>query len=308
MRFVSALALLATTSSQVDAHQNLVARYDPDLARRLDCRYPEILNECLTSRDRHAGQHDDNACYVAASCASLKRRERALDGKREGEESGKDSHQRRRRQETASQESASLESASQEAGTTDNASSSAADAVTTTEEPASSSAETEATTTQESTAASASTEATVISSTQASSQSSNTLASSTVQSSTSSTESETTTEVGASCFSTTIKTTTVCPVESASGQVSTLECYSTNVTSSACSPGLLCATESTHGYNICMEMQNEVGLAGKIIGGCFGLAIAVCAGTLAMLIYQDKRKQRELQELMEARRLLKERR
>ncbi|RSL75213.1 hypothetical protein CEP51_011085 [Fusarium floridanum] len=304
MRFVSALALLATTSSQVDAaHQNLVARYDPDLARRLDCRYPEILNECLASRELHAGQRDDNACYVAASCSSLNRRERASDGKREGEESGKDSHQRRRRQETESQESAS-----QEAGTTDNASSSAADAVTTTEEPASSSAETEVTTTQESTAASASTEATVISSTQASSQSSSTLASSTVQSSTSSTESETTTEVGASCFSTTIKTTTVCPVESASGQVSTLECYSTNVTSSACSPGLLCATESTHGYNICMEMQNEVGLAGKIIGGCFGLAIAVCAGTLATLIYQDKRKQRELQELMEARRLLKERR
>lgn len=57
-----------------------------------------------------------------------------------------------------------------------------------------------------------------------------------------------------------------------------------------------------------MEMQNEIGLAGKIIATCFGSAIAVCVGTLGVLIYQDKRKQRELAELMEARMRRRERR
>ncbi|KAI8721515.1 hypothetical protein NCS52_00293000 [Fusarium sp. LHS14.1] len=281
MRFVSMLALLATASPRVDARQNRVARYDSGLARLLDCRYPEILYECLATRDRRLGQLAENACYVAASCAPFKRAEQSSDGKLgEEEESGEGSHQRRRRQQTETQDSAS-----QEPETTDNAAASSADSVTTSGEPASSSAELETTTVQESTAASASTEVTVLSSTEPSSQASSTLPSSTLSSSTSSTETETTTSVGASCYSTTIKSTT-----------------------SACSPGLLCATEDTHGYTICMEMQNEVGLAGKIIGGCFGAAIAVCVGTLGVLIYQDKRKQRELAELMEARMRRKERR
>ncbi|EEU38905.1 uncharacterized protein NECHADRAFT_88913 [Fusarium vanettenii 77-13-4] len=281
MRFVSMLALLATASPRVDARQNRVARYDSDLAHLLDCRYPEILYECLASRDRSVGQPAENACYVAASCAPLKRAEQTSDGKLwEDEESGEGLHQRQRRQQTESQDSAS-----QEPETTDNASAFSADPVATTEELASSSAEPESTTIQESTAASTSTEATVLSSTEPSSQPSSTLPSSTLSSSTSSTETETTTSVGASCYSTTIESTT-----------------------SACSPGLLCATEDTHGYTICMEMQNEIGLAGKIIGSCFGAAIAVCVGTLGVLIYQDKRKQREIAELMEARIRRKERR
>lgn len=304
MRFLPVLALLATASSRVDARQNRVARYDPELAHLLDCRYPEILNECLASRDRGVEQRAENSCYVAASCIPLKRAEPTSDEKLwEGEESGKVLHQKRRRQQTESQESAS-----QEPGTTDNASASSADPVATTEEPASSSAEPESTTIQESTAASTSTEVTLLSSTQPSSQPSSTLPSSTLSSTTSSTESETTTSVGASCYSTTVKSTTICPVESSDGHESTLECYSTNITKSACSPGLLCATEGTYGHTICMEMQNEIGLAGKIIATCFGSAIAVCVGTLGVLFYQDKRKQREIAELREARMRWKERR
>jgi hypothetical protein len=304
MRFFSVLALLATASSRVDARQNRVERYDPDLALALDCRYPEILHDCLASRDRGVGKQAENACYVAASCVSFKRAEPTSDEKLwEGEESGKGSHQRQRRQQTGSQDSAS-----QEPETTDNASVSSADPVATTEEPASSSAEPESTTIQESTAASTSTEVTLLSSTQPSSQPSSTLPSSTLPSTTSSTETETTTSVGASCYSTTIKSTTICPVESSDGHESTLECYSTKITKSACSPGLLCATEGTYGHTICMEMQNEIGLAGKIIATCFGSAIAVCVGTLGVLIYQDKRKKRELAELMEARMRRKEKR
>ncbi|KAI3588059.1 putative cyclase-domain-containing protein, partial [Fusarium oxysporum f. sp. albedinis] len=94
------------------------------------------------------------------------------------------------------------------------------------------------------------TEESSVSSTTATSTSTSSIASSISTTSTS-------TEPGASCYSTTVKSSTICETTG----FTTLTCYAANVTSSTCSPGLLCTTQSSNGVTVCMELQNEVGTA-----------------------------------------------
>ncbi|KAF5012661.1 hypothetical protein FDECE_1292 [Fusarium decemcellulare] len=112
-----------------------------------------------------------------------------------------------------------------------------------------------------------------------------------------STTTSTTEKIGASCYSTTVYSTSACPVQSTNGHLQTLSCYPTSITSSTCAPSMLCATQPTYGYTICMEKHNEIGVWGTVIASCMGGAVACCIGTLVLLYYQDKRKlQRQLAE------------
>ncbi|KAH7253623.1 putative cyclase-domain-containing protein [Fusarium redolens] len=121
-------------------------------------------------------------------------------------------------------------------------------AAQTTEDEATTTAEAETTTlrTTSSVTEASTTDESITSSTTATSTSTSSEPSSTSTTSTS-------TEPGASCYSTTVKTSTICETTG----FSTYSCYTANITSSTCSPGLLCATQSSNGVTVCMELQND---------------------------------------------------
>ncbi|KAH7251075.1 hypothetical protein BKA59DRAFT_509179 [Fusarium tricinctum] len=164
--------------------------------------------------------------------------------------------------------------------------------VETTEDEATTTAEAENTTIETTVSATeaSTTEESSISSTTGTSSSTSSIASSTSTTSTS-------TDPGASCYSTTVKTSTICETTGSA----TLTCYAANITSSTCSPGLLCTTQSSNGVTVCMELQNDVGTAGIIIACVFSALILICTCTLITMCYRDKIKQRRQEELSRVR-------
>jgi hypothetical protein len=165
-------------------------------------------------------------------------------------------------------------------------------AAQTTEDEATTTAESDTTTlrTTSSVTEASTTDESITSSTTATSTSTSSEPSSTSTTSTS-------TEPGASCYSTTVKTSTICETTG----FSTYSCYTANITSSTCSPGLLCATQSSNGVTVCMELQNDVGTAGIIIACVFSGLILICTCTLITMCYRDKSKQRRQEELRRVR-------
>ncbi|KAJ3533919.1 hypothetical protein NM208_g7773 [Fusarium decemcellulare] len=100
--------------------------------------------------------------------------------------------------------------------------------------------------------------------------------------------SQTSTEPGASCFSTTTKFTTFCSTTFSGGRTHTHTCFDVNITSSRCSPGLLCATEPSSGNDVCMEAHNELGVPGIVIASFFGFTGLGCVATMMYMCYKDK--------------------
>ncbi|KAH6962924.1 hypothetical protein DER45DRAFT_534158 [Fusarium avenaceum] len=164
--------------------------------------------------------------------------------------------------------------------------------VETTEDEATTTAEAESTTlgTTASGTEASTTEESSVSSATGTATSTSSIASSTSTTSTS-------TDPGASCYSTTIKSSSVCEVTG----ITTLSCYAANITSSTCSPGYLCTTQSSNGITVCMELQNEVGTAGIIIASVFSVLILICTCALITMCYRDKNKQRRQDELRRVR-------
>ncbi|KAF4962051.1 hypothetical protein FSARC_9841 [Fusarium sarcochroum] len=167
------------------------------------------------------------------------------------------------------------------ATTTEEKATSTKEEPTTTQEPESTTQQpttTEETTTQE---------PTTVSSTEMSTSSETSSESSSTTSST-----LTTTEPGASCFSTTVSTSIVCSVTTG-GVTKSASCITNRMTSSTCSPGLLCTPHPDSGITVCMRSHNEIGTEGIVVASLFGACIAGCMAVLVGMCLADKRTQKK---------------
>ncbi|KAJ4321508.1 hypothetical protein N0V84_005311 [Fusarium piperis] len=96
-------------------------------------------------------------------------------------------------------------------------------------------------------------------------------------------------KIGQSCFSTTVDHTTVCSTRTRDGRIETHSCVSANITSSTCSPGMLCTVHPDSGNDVCMKLDNSVGTSGIVVASLFGFLILACTFTMIFICYSDKR-------------------
>lgn len=101
------------------------------------------------------------------------------------------------------------------------------------------------------------------------------------------------------CFSTSTVTTKTCPVTTNDGKPTTASCFSTAVAKSACAAGVYCTTDAKGG-DICMKLDNDLGIGGIIIASVFAVAIAVGIGYLTFVCCKDRRDQKKLVARVEA--------
>lgn len=101
------------------------------------------------------------------------------------------------------------------------------------------------------------------------------------------------------CFTTSTVQSKTCPVSTNDGKPTTQECFSTDVAKSECAPGLYCTTDPK-GADICMELDDDLGIDGIIIAIVFAVAIAVGIGYLTFMCCRDKREQKRLAAKAEA--------
>lgn len=101
------------------------------------------------------------------------------------------------------------------------------------------------------------------------------------------------------CFSTSTVKTKTCPVSTNDGKPTTQDCFTTDVAKSECAPGVFCTTDSK-GADICMELDDDLGIDGIIIAIVFAVAIAVGIGYLTFMCCRDKREQKRLAAKAEA--------
>lgn len=323
MRLLSLPAFLLF-GALTEARQPRVVRYstssstDSVLAYARDCTEIEALRECL-SLNEDVQIEEIEACFTDTGCNLAKTISFDEFAERWRQELTERSRKRRDSQGLGPRQDTSTSSAGDAASTTESESAAATteDASTTvtseeseTSSTSSSTEEVTTTTSTTSTEASTTSEDTSTTATEASTTATEATTTTTAQTSASSTfatsttytseteTSATSTKIGATCFSTTVIPTSYCSELVTNGNTQTGSCSSANYTSSTCSPGLICTTESTSGYDICMASES-FGVPGGVIAACFGVAIALCIGNLIFMCQKDKRAQtKEAQRLL----------
>ncbi|KAF5243250.1 hypothetical protein FANTH_8259 [Fusarium anthophilum] len=189
--------------------------------------------------------------------------------------------------ETKSDTQKTEESTTNEPTTTEEKTTTTEDKPTTTDEPTST---TEESTTQETTTQ----------------EPSSTVESTSTESSTSSTSTSsssiTATEPGASCYSTTVSTTVVCSITT-DGRTESASCITNRMTSSTCSPGLLCETHPASGATVCMRKHEDIGTEGIVVAIIFGACIAGCMAVLVGMCVRDKKREKKWQSIQRVRTL-----
>lgn len=104
---------------------------------------------------------------------------------------------------------------------------------------------------------------------------------------------------GDQCLETYTVQTTVCDEVTNGGRISTVGCSDTQAKRSSCKPGKTCSMDST-GVNICMDLQDDLDVAGIVIAIVFASAIVIGIGTLTFLCCKDRKQQKRLQAKAEA--------
>lgn len=101
------------------------------------------------------------------------------------------------------------------------------------------------------------------------------------------------------CFTTSEVTTRSCDVQTNDGRATTGECRDVPAAASDCLPGFTCSLD-TSGTNVCMALENSLGVDGIIIAIVFGVAIVGGIGTLTYMSIRDRKEQRRLAAKAEA--------
>jgi hypothetical protein len=104
---------------------------------------------------------------------------------------------------------------------------------------------------------------------------------------------------GNECLETYTVDTTSCDVSTNDGRVSTQSCSSTTAERSSCKAGKTCSMDSS-GTDICMDLQDDLDVAGIVIAIIFASAIVIGIGTLTFLCCKDRKQQKRLHAKAEA--------
>ncbi|KAM0543248.1 hypothetical protein ACHAPJ_012393 [Fusarium lateritium] len=255
-----ALSILLVAGREIDDAQPDPSGYDS----------PSDLYHALPSKGAHDSRED------AWERGPLVERWRQWVRRQDNTETGGD--------DKTTEKDAAKETTKEEDKTTENKATTTEDKPTTTEEKPTTTEEPETTTQQPTTTEETTTqESTTVSSTEMSTASEISSESSSITSTT-----QTTTEPGASCFSTTVSTSIVCSITTG-GVTKSASCITNRMTSSTCSPGLLCTTHPDSGVAVCMKSHNEVGTEGIVVAALFGACIAGCMAVLVGMCLSDRR-------------------
>lgn len=104
---------------------------------------------------------------------------------------------------------------------------------------------------------------------------------------------------GNECLDTYTIDTTACDTSTNDGRLTTGSCSSTTAARSSCKPGKTCSMDST-GTDICMDLKDDLDVAGIVIAIIFASAIVIGIGALTFLCCKDRREQKRLQAKAEA--------
>ncbi|KAK0386989.1 hypothetical protein NLU13_5303 [Sarocladium strictum] len=106
-------------------------------------------------------------------------------------------------------------------------------------------------------------------------------------------------QTGDDCLATYTVNTKVCDTVTSEGRISTQSCSDTTAQRSSCKPGKTCSMDS-NGTNICMDLKDDLGVAGIVIAIIFASAIVIGIGALTFLCCKDRKQQKRLQAKAEA--------
>lgn len=105
---------------------------------------------------------------------------------------------------------------------------------------------------------------------------------------------------GEDCFTTKTTKTRHCDLETADdGKVNTQTCFSREGPVSACAPGKICSMDRS-GTDICMDLKNNLDVAGIIVTVIFGVAIVLGIASITYLCCKDRKEQKRLHAKAEA--------
>ncbi|KJZ73315.1 hypothetical protein HIM_07319 [Hirsutella minnesotensis 3608] len=104
---------------------------------------------------------------------------------------------------------------------------------------------------------------------------------------------------GTDCFTTSMVDTSACSFATKDGKLSTVSCFPTQATSSECSPGLMCTTDTSNN-DVCMVRRDSLDTGGIIIAVIFGALVGIGIGVLTFLCCRDRREQKRLAAKAEA--------
>lgn len=106
-------------------------------------------------------------------------------------------------------------------------------------------------------------------------------------------------QTGGECLEEYEKKTTDCQTVTEDGRETTRSCTDTTVKLSSCRPGKTCSFDKS-GNDICMDLQDELDVAGIVIAIVFASAIVIGVGALTFLCCKDRKEQKRLQAKAEA--------
>lgn len=106
-------------------------------------------------------------------------------------------------------------------------------------------------------------------------------------------------QTGGECLETYTVDTTTCDVATNDGQVSTGACRDTTAERSSCKAGKTCSMDSS-GTDICMDLHDDLDVAGIVIAIIFASAIVIGIGALTFLCCKDRKEQKRLHAKAEA--------
>lgn len=93
--------------------------------------------------------------------------------------------------------------------------------------------------------------------------------------------------------------TTDCDTVTSDGKLKTTNCHDTSATRKKCKPGKTCTMDSD-GRDICMDLKDDLDVAGIIIAIVFAALITIGIGALTFLCCKDRKEQKRLQAKAEA--------
>lgn len=106
-------------------------------------------------------------------------------------------------------------------------------------------------------------------------------------------------QIGDECLETYTVKTKQCETVTSDGRVSTQSCTDTTADRSSCKAGKTCSMDSS-GTDICMDLKNDLDVAGIVIAIIFSAAIVIGIGALTFLCCKDRKEQKRLHAKAEA--------
>lgn len=104
---------------------------------------------------------------------------------------------------------------------------------------------------------------------------------------------------GDDCLTTFSKSTKTCPVSTVDGSVASGECSTVEIDTSSCLPGKTCSMDS-NGNDICMDLKDDLDVAGIVVSIVFGVFIVLGIATLTWLCCKDRKEQKRMAAKAEA--------